>query len=75
MEIDGIKYYDVKEVAAILNLNEQTVRNLGKRGTLKRFKHPITGKVFFRQEDIDKMFMHWKKSVNENPEFMSDNLW
>jgi excisionase family DNA binding protein len=49
------EFLNVRETASELNVHENTVRNLEKRGQLKAIRLPGSGFRRFRKEDIDRM--------------------
>jgi excisionase family DNA binding protein len=49
------EFLNVREAAKQLNIHENTVRNLEKRGQLKAIRLPGSGFRRFRKEDIDRM--------------------
>jgi excisionase family DNA binding protein len=49
------EFLNVREAARELNVHENTVRNLEKRGQLKAIRLPGSGFRRFRKEDIERM--------------------
>jgi excisionase family DNA binding protein len=49
------EFFNVREAAKQLNIHENTVRNLEKRGELKAVRLPGSGFRRFRKEDIERM--------------------
>jgi excisionase family DNA binding protein len=49
------EFLNVREAAKQLNIHENTVRNLEKRGELKAVRLPGSGFRRFRKEDIERM--------------------
>jgi len=49
------EFLNVREAAKRLNIHENTVRNLEKRGELKAVRLPGSGFRRFRKEDIERM--------------------
>lgn len=49
------EFLNVRETAGELNVHENTVRNLEKRGQLKAIRLPGSGFRRFRKQDIDRM--------------------
>ena len=49
------EFLNVRETAKELNVHENTIRNLEKRGELKAVRLPGSGFRRFRKEDIERM--------------------
>jgi excisionase family DNA binding protein len=49
------EFLNVREAASELNVHENTVRNLEKRGQLKAIRLPGSGFRRFRKQDIERM--------------------
>ncbi len=53
--ISTTEFFNVREAAKRLNIHENTVRNLEKRGELKAVRLPGSGFRRFLKEDIERM--------------------
>lgn len=49
------RYITIKEVASILGICKETVRNWGRKGYLKHTKHPVNRYRLYDREEVLKL--------------------
>jgi DNA (cytosine-5)-methyltransferase 1 len=56
-------YVRIKEAARLLGVSEATVRNWGRLGKIKTFRHPVNGYRLFKKSDLEELLTAVKHSA------------
>ena len=59
------KHYSRSEAADLLQIHRGTLMRWEREGKIKSFKHPVSGWVFYKKKDIDKLAKKLMKGLDE----------
>jgi DNA (cytosine-5)-methyltransferase 1 len=57
------EYLQIKEAARVLGVSEGTIRNWGKQGKLRMYRHPINRYRLFKKADLEALLCAIRRSA------------